>query len=288
MAVSYYCVLETNQQTLKSAESIYERIVEASPYPVYLCSGEDLVITVANKAALKAWDKDESILGMRFIHALPEQEGQPFIKLLEQVYRSGETYIATNDQADMLIDGQYRTFYYNFSYQAMRNELGSITGVLCFATDVTDIEVSKRRAVKSQQDFQDSESLFRTMAESTEVLISISDESGNATYFNKAWSDLTGKQVEELLSFGWVELIHPDDKASWVNIYKTAHREQQSVQGEFRVRGKSGDFRWLLAKSPTRFNADGTFAGYISSFVDITDRKQWELSLERSTENIQI
>jgi two-component system sensor histidine kinase VicK len=273
---------------LELAESIYERIVEACPSPVYLCSGEDLTVTVANKAALKAWGKDKRIIGMRLVQAVPELDRQPFIKLLEEVYRTGEPYMATNNQAELLIDGRMQTFYYNFSCQALRNELGSITGVLCFVADTTETEVSKRSAMQSQRDFRESESLFRTMAESTEVLISISDATGNATYFNKAWSDLTGEPLEGLLKFGWAELIHPEDKANWINTYVRALREQQSVQGEFRVKSKTGEFRWILAKSPARFNADGSFAGYISSFVDITDRKHWEFSLERSTEDVQL
>ncbi|RYE57221.1 MAG: PAS domain S-box protein [Sphingobacteriales bacterium] len=273
---------------MKSAESIYQRIVEASPYPIYLCSGEELIISVANKAALKAWGRDESVIGMRFIHALPELEGQPFLKLLEDVFRTGEAYVARNDQADLLINGQIHTFFFDFSYQAMHDDEGKITGVLCFATDVTALEHAKRQAVKTQRDFQESESRFRTMAETTDVLISTSDATGNATYFNKAWTDLVGKKEEELLKFGWVDLIHPDDKVNWVNNYLAAHNDKRAIKGEFRIKSESGDYRWLLAKIPARFNTTGEFLGYIGSCIDITDRKQWELSLEAATEEIQM
>ncbi|MBC7566650.1 MAG: PAS domain S-box protein [Pedobacter sp.] len=273
---------------MKSTESIYQRIVEASPYPVYLCTGEDLVITVANRATLKAWGKDESVIGMRFIHAVPELSDQPFIHLLKNVFRTGEMYIAKNDQVDMLIDGERKTFYYNFSYQAMRNDIGIITGVLCFASDVTELELAKQTAIKSQKDFQDSESRFRTMAETSDVLISMLDATGNAIYFNKAWSDLTGKPEEELLKFGWVDLMHPDDKVNWVNDFLAAHNEKLTVKGEFRIQSKSDGYRWLLAKIPARFDGDGNFVGYIGSCIDITDRKHWEFSLERANEEIQM
>jgi len=273
---------------VKSTESIYKRIVEASPYPVYLCTGEDLVITVANRATLNAWGKDESVIGMRFIHALPELSDQYFIHLLENVFQTGEMYIAKNDRADMLIDDERKTFYYNFSYQAMRNDIGIITGVLCFATGVTELELAKQASIKSQKNLLDSESSFRTMAETSDVLISMSDATGNAVYFNKAWSELTGKPEEELLKFGWVDLIHPDDKVNWVNNFLAAYTDKHTVKGEFRIQSKSDSYRWLLAKIPARFDGDGNFAGYIGSYIDITDRKQREFSMERANEEIQL
>ncbi|MDB5149286.1 MAG: Histidine kinase [Mucilaginibacter sp.] len=127
----------------------------------------------------------------------------------------------------------------------------------------------------------ESEDRFRNMAESTEVLIAVADESGNGIYFNKAWSNLTGKPEEELLAFNWAELIHPDDKEQWISNYLEAAGRQAAVNGEFRILDKNGDFRWLLASIPARFRPDGSFAGYVSSCIDITDRKNYEQQLEQ-------
>jgi two-component system sensor histidine kinase VicK len=103
---------------LKATESIYERIVEASPYPVYYCTGAELIITVANEAALKAWGKDNSVIGMRIIHALPEAEHQSYISSLEKVYQSGDVQIQEG-----------------INYQIIRNDLGPINGILCFGSE---------------------------------------------------------------------------------------------------------------------------------------------------------
>ena len=46
---------------------------------------------------------------------------------------------------------------------------------------------------------------------------------------------------------------------------------------QFRILTKKGDYRWLLASGPPRFHADGSFAGYISSSIDITERKLIEI-----------
>jgi len=45
------------------------------------------------------------------------------------------------------------------------------------------------------------------------------------------------------------------------------------------LRRKDGEYRWVLDDGVPRFNPDGTFAGYIGSCIDITERKLAEESL---------
>ncbi|KQS36744.1 PAS domain S-box protein [Pedobacter sp. Leaf194] len=124
---------------------------------------------------------------------------------------------------------------------------------------------------------EESEDRFRTMAEATDVFIAVGDVTGNAIYFNKAWTRLTGRVMDELREFGWSDLIHPEDKDRYVNIYLSAFDKQEPFTGEFRILGKDGEYTWLLAKGTPRFHADGTFTGYISSSFDITELKKDEL-----------
>jgi hypothetical protein len=64
-------------------------ISENSSSIIYVCSGEESIIEYANKATLKAWGRDSSVIGKPFIVALPELIGQPFPELVSQVYHSG-------------------------------------------------------------------------------------------------------------------------------------------------------------------------------------------------------
>ncbi|TCD11575.1 PAS domain S-box protein [Pedobacter frigidisoli] len=141
---------------------------------------------------------------------------------------------------------------------------------------ILNLELEARVADRIKA-FTESEKRFRTMAEGTDILIAVGDETGNAIYFNKPWVELTGRSMDELLEFGWVDLIHPDDRNRYINIYLSALAEKKPFTGEFRLLSKKGDYHWLLAKGPPRFNHDGSFAGYISSCIDITERKVAEI-----------
>ncbi len=170
--------------------------------------------------------------------------------------------------------------YFDFSYSPIRNENGEVGGVL-----VTVIETTfKNRAV---EDLEESESRFRNMAEYSDILIAISDETANTTYLNKAWTDLTGKTIEDLIKFGWLDLVHPEDKDRVLNIYLTSFEQRIPFKDEFRVLSKEGEYRWILAQGPPRFREDGSFSGYISSCIDITGRKNTERELLENKDQLQ-
>ncbi|WP_198139869.1 PAS domain-containing protein [Pedobacter sp. BAL39] len=123
-------------------------MIEGSPYPVYLVSGDELIITLANRATLEAWGRDMSVIGKRFNEALPELHDQPFESLIRQVMRSGEPYHALNDRADIMINEELQTYFYNFSYQPLFGEEGETIGVVCYATNVTEQENARLSEIK--------------------------------------------------------------------------------------------------------------------------------------------
>ena len=51
---------------------------------------------------------------------------------------------------------------------------------------------------------------------------------------------------------------------------------------EYRLRRHDGEFRWILDRGTPRYLPDGTFAGYIGSCVDITERRQLEVDLRKA------
>ena len=139
-----------------------------------------------------------------------------------------------------------------------------------------ELSASNEQLATAFHRIEESEEMFRAMSEDTNVLIAVADATSMGTYFNKAWQEMTGKSADELLEFGWAELIHPEDKDAWMAKYLAAFKKQESLNGEFRIRDKNGDYRWLMARIPARFSSNGSFAGYISSCIDITDMKNDE------------
>ncbi|MEJ6980407.1 PAS domain S-box protein [Pedobacter sp. P351] len=175
-----------------ASENIFRNIVEISPFPVYVCTGEDMIITVANDATLKAWGRDKSVIGQSFSEALPELHDQPFADLIREVYTSGETYYTNNDRADLVVDGVLQTFYFKFTYQALRDEENNITSVLCFASDVTELERARQTIEKSRQ-------TLYNMVRQAPVGICIINVNGLVVEVaNESYLELVGRKRTEL------------------------------------------------------------------------------------------
>ena len=146
-------------------------------------------------------------------------------------------------------------------------------------TDITE-------QIEAELVIKESEERFRTMAEDADVLIATSDKTGNAIYFNKSWIEFTGRPMDVLINFGWTDLIHHEDREAFLQIYMDAFQKKQPWVGEFRILDENSHYKWLLAKGTMRILPDGSFAGYISSSIDITDRKNSEKAIWEKEQNL--
>ncbi len=137
----------------------------------------------------------------------------------------------------------------------------------------------RARAKRSEAQYRESEERFRLLANTAPVMIWTAGTDRKCSYVNKTWLDFTGRPLEAELGDGWAEGIHPDDSSRCLETYTEAFNRRESFEMEYRVRRKDGEYRWILDDGVPRFNPDGTFAGYIGSCLDITDRKLAEESL---------
>ena len=135
---------------LKEIEIRYRDLILNADVSTAIYWGEDLIIGLANEKMLQTWGKEASVIGMKLEDALPELQGQPFLEILKNVYRTGETYAATEDKVFLEVDGRLQTFYYNFSYKPIRDANGVVHGILNMAVDVTDLIETRLRAQQSK------------------------------------------------------------------------------------------------------------------------------------------
>ncbi len=128
---------------------------------------------------------------------------------------------------------------------------------------------------------RESEERFRIMADSAPVLIWMSGLRKEGVFFNRPWLQFTGKSLQQEFGEGWMESIHPDDHGA-LEACESAFSNREPFQTQFRLRRADGEYRWMLDTGVPRFTPDGTFAGYIGSCIDVTERKLTEEALRES------
>lgn len=129
-----------------------------------------------------------------------------------------------------------------------------------------------------------SEQRFRDMADNAPMMIWVTDPTGYCTYLSRSWYDFSGQTEEAGLGFGWLDVIHPNDRQSSKTIFIAANLSQEAFQLEYRLRRFDGEYRTCIDAGRPWFGSDGEFKGYIGSVIDIDERKQAESALRRSEE----
>ena len=132
---------------------------------------------------------------------------------------------------------------------------------------------------QAEQVVRESEERFRLVANTAPVMIWTAGTDRLCTYVNQPWLEFTGRPLEAELGNGWAEGIHDEDRNGCLETYSQAFDQRQSFAMEYRIRRHDGEYRWILDTGVPRFNRDRSFAGYIGSCLDITDRKLAEEAL---------
>ena len=134
------------------------------------------------------------------------------------------------------------------------------------------------------RDNHDSVEIPLEILDMSPALVWITDAHSRCTYLSRQWYAFTGRTPQQDLGFGWLENIHPEDRARTREVYANAVENLGELRVDYRLRHHSGDYRWSVDVGLPRFDGDGRFMGYIGTVTDIHDRVLAEKALEQTQE----
>lgn len=121
-----------------------------------------------------------------------------------------------------------------------------------------------------------SDARFREMANHAPMMVWMTEPDGRCTFLNDSWQRFTGQTPQEGLGYGWVDAVHPEDRAKAKEAFVTANGRKAPFRVEYRLRRNDGEYRWALDAAHPRLGPAGEFLGYIGSVIEITERKRAE------------
>ncbi|MEG4409240.1 PAS domain S-box protein, partial [Microcoleus sp. MON2_D5] len=135
-------LLKREQTARLEAESERKRlhdILMQLPAMIAIVKGADLVYEFANPTYLQGTGRTLDIIGQPLRQVFPELEGQIYFDVLEQVYRTGETFIREESPTywDRNGDGVLEEAFFHCIFAAWRDAEGTIQGMLIYNIEVT-------------------------------------------------------------------------------------------------------------------------------------------------------
>ena len=158
-----------------------------------------------------------------------------------------------------------------------------IDGDPCFL--ITGIDITIRKQVEDA--LRESEQRFRQLAESLPQMVWTCLASGPCDYLSRQWIEYTGILEAEQLGLGWLEQIHPDDRAPTKETWQAAVANSDAFRTEFRIRRYDGVYRWFDTRAVLIRDAEGRALKWVGTNTDIEERKHDQEELQRNAEQLQ-
>ena len=129
-------------------------------------------------------------------------------------------------------------------------------------------EMSRTRAEVA---LRESEERFRTMADSSPLMVWVVDAQGRFEFVNRAVLECFGTTLDALRRDGWAPHLHPEDAEGYAAEVAAALAERRSFSVMGRVRRCDGEWRWIQSVAAPRLSGDGQCLGAVGSSPDITE-----------------
>jgi PAS domain S-box-containing protein len=150
-----------------------------------------------------------------------------------------------------------------------------------FLQSVANVLGAAAERARHEEMVGDSEARLRELVDTTPALMWMTDAEGHVTFVNAAWQRFTGRGLSEELGNAFATWAHDEDRAQLLEAWRAAVARRSEYRFEYRLMHHRGGHRWVLEVGSPRF-AEGEFAGYAGTAIDIHERRTMAGTPERA------
>jgi PAS domain S-box-containing protein len=168
--------------------------------------------------------------------------------------------------------------YWGFSWYPARDSGGDLSGVALVAVDHAQRHDAAQSLRRSQE-------RYRSLVQAGAQVVWVTTPAGEIAEDSPEWRWITGQTVEEYLSAGWLDVIHPDDRERIELDWHGSISSGKAFDGRYRVRTRNGSYRHYDVRA-VAVERDGKIIEWVGASTDVTGQREAEEMRGRLTEQL--
>lgn len=268
------------ENALQESERFYRTLMEEATVAITLFTGPQMVVEYANSIMIGYWGKDSAVIGKPLIEIVPELIGQPFVDLIQNVYKTGETYYGHEEKVNLIVNGKLQSFYFNYTYKAVRNKAGEIYGVHEMAIDVTSQVLAKKALEETEQN------LRNIIRQAPVAMCIVKGPDYIVEIANGRMLELWGKSAEVMINKPIFEGL-PEAKEQGLepviqHVYRTGETFKAFDRPVYLPHAGKIELMYLNFVFEPFFEKDGTVSGIMAIAINVTHQVLTRQKIEKS------
>jgi PAS domain S-box-containing protein len=262
--------LEARVAELERTLEAYQRVFEVSPVGMSISAQDGRFIEI-NPSALRLFGLTRGeVIGRSSVELglVPPESHEARAEFLRRVQEQG--VVSSAERTILDSSGQL----HDVALQVDRVEIQGEPGYVS-----TFFEITERNRILEQ--LAASEARYRQIVETTREGICVWDAEDRYTFMNRRYEEIFGYAPGELIGQHMLDRMDADARARAEPLIRRRNAGI-SEGGEFQIKRAPGEDAWIRYESSSIMDAQGRYAGAISTVLDVTERRLAEDQLRRS------
>lgn len=138
------------------------------------------------------------------------------------------------------------------------------------------LKIMRDRTVEREADRR-----LDTMTAALPGFVFVSDTDGNHVEINEQFLTYTGRNADELIGAGWIEVLHEEDRARATEIWGHAVRTGETYEARYRFRRHDGEYRCFACRGVPERDSLGRIVRWLGTCIDVESEARARSALEK-------
>jgi PAS domain S-box-containing protein len=262
----------TGTEPLIREKILLDSLMDTSPDHIYFKDRQSRIVRINRMMAEHLhFDDPAQAIGLTDFDFFDEEHARQAYDDEQRIMATGEL-VVNQEEKEIWSDG--RVSWVSTTKVPQRNEQGEIIGIVGISREIT-------RQKLTEEKMRHDEERYRTLIKATSAMVWSTGSSGTFESPQPAWTAFTGQSFEQLRDRGWLDAVHPEDRALTIKTWSEALANRSTYLVRHRLMRHDGEYRHLTVRAVPLLGEDGDVVEWVGFHTDITERVLAEAEKDR-------